>query len=363
MPCAVQSIERLQRDGLTSPSYRRLVSTLFGAASWETHVRYYRWLCEQNPSTRPDEPLPIYVCRVGDELVGHRTMIPSEVVFEGQHVRAGWGVDLYVLPTHQRQQIAARLLAAGNADFPLCLSLGQTEAGYQWAMKHGFHVAASLQRYARLLRPFRCVPKRIMQKAGLAGAARTLFGVPSVMTTRARYDVDVEIITSFVDRLDDPSDLRGNNPAHPRICRTPAFMQWRYFDNPFFRYEVRRFKLGPYGEAHAVWRVFDDALWRRGMLVDLVYPENVPQRVLALITAVVTECMRAAGVELFQCQTSDAAVLSAFGTGALATTQPGVRFLYSSNGGRARSSGLPEQWRLYPGDCDVDAHMARSSPP
>src|ERR1700675_2570966 len=89
-------IERLWPRDLDSPPYREMITAHFGTHAWAAHRQYYRWLFEQNPATEPGQPLSIYVARDGEQLIGHRAVIPAEAVVCGQRLRVGWGVDLFV---------------------------------------------------------------------------------------------------------------------------------------------------------------------------------------------------------------------------------------------------------------------------
>ena len=359
MPGAPQTIERLSRHELTSPAYRQLAAERFGAGNWEAHVRYARWLFDENPASRRDQPLPIFVCRYGHQWVGQMGVIPVDGRFDGISLRGGWCVDLFVLPDYQRRRVGENLATAVQHDFPLSLTLGQTDSAYGLACHLGWCAAGSLTRYRRLLRPLSGVAKKAMEKAGLASLAHARFTGSTAPEMPALPNILIEPVTSFADIADQHRDLRGAAGPPMRIGRTAAFMQWRYCDHPFFRYTVRRLMIAGHGEAYAVWRLIDDGLWRRASLVDLVCPGGLPQALIAQITALVTDCIRADGAEIFDCQTSDAAVLAALGTQPFSRTEPGMRFLYRHGAGPTPVPATAEAWRLYAGDGDADTHMAR----
>jgi hypothetical protein len=363
MPGVPYKIERLARDELTSPAYRQLAAERFGAENWEAHVRYVRWLLDENPASRRDEPLPIFVCRDRERLIGQLTVIPVDLRFNGTPLRGGWCVDTFVLPAYQRQRIGEGLHTTAQRDVAALLTVGQTEAGYRLLRHLGFCVAGSLTHYRRLLRPVSGVAKKALEKAGLTDLARALFRRPTAREIPPVPILRVEPITSFAHIVDRHCDLRGPAGAPTRICRTAAFMQWRYCDHPFFHYAVRRLTIAGHGDAYAVWRLIDDGLWRRASLVDLVYPNGLPQSLIAHVTAVVTDCMRGDGAEIFDCQTSDAAVLAALGTRPLSRAEPGMRFLYWLGVEPTPSRATAEPWRLYAGDGDADTYMARAMRP
>ena len=358
-----QTITRLSRDALATPPYEKLAKAIFGAGNWERHIRYCRWLYESNPAVEPTEPLPLYVCRDGEDFVGQLGVIPCHVMFDGAHLRAGWCVDNFVLPSHQRRQIGTRLIRAAWHDFPLLMDLGGTDPACEMELRLGWQVAGTLIWYKRFLRPLRCVSKKAMQTAGLVRAARSLIGVPAVTPSRVRHDVEVEAITSFTEHASEQRDLHASNETTARICRTPAFMQWRYFDNPLLEYSVRRLRLRPYGEVYAVWRLIDNPLWRTATLVDLVYADDIPVGALETVAQIVMGCMRADGAELFECQTTDPVLLGALRDGLFSRRERGMRFLYGQGNGQTLASIPCNQWRLYVGDSDADCYTARRGQP
>jgi GNAT superfamily N-acetyltransferase len=350
-------IERLSLGDLNTPEYRQLVAQQYGAGV-EAHIRYYQWLLGKNPAARPDEAL-VCVARDGDRFVGHRGLIPAEVDVGGQVTRVSWGVDLFVLPTHQGRNLGARLMAADATEFAASLSLGQSQAGHGSATKNGFRGIGDLVRYTRLLRPLRAGAKRILDKLNLRKSASALLGSRRGVRSRRRDDVVMETVTSFNDRLGDPSDLRGTRWSHAGVRRSAAFLQWRYIDHPFFHYEVRRLPLDGGGEAYVIWRLIDDSVWRRAFLVDVIYPADLPVARLASMLAAVLRCMRADGAEVMQCQTSDRAVIEALGRSPFAIAKPGLHFLYRHNDPRVRIPTAMDQWLLFTGDCDADTATVR----
>lgn len=142
------------------------------------------------------------------------------------------------------------------------------------------------------------------------------------------------------------------------VRRSPAFMHWRYLENPLLTYTVMHLKLSAHVEAYAVWRMVDDA-WRRGLLVDLVYPDVLPPAEMRLLAAAVVDSVRAAGADVFECQTSDAALLAALPGGVCTTRRPGVRFLYGEWPARNCPRVPAEDWKFYSGDCNVNALAGR----
>ena len=97
--------------------------------------------------------------------------------------------------------------------------------------------------------------------------------------------------------------------------------------------------------------------------MDLAYPSDLSRAVLRGLLARVMECARIDGAEIFECQSSDAQLLQALPRDLFAGTAPGVRFLYRRAGAGACPSIPVDRWRLYAGDCDLDALGGRGPAP
>ncbi len=359
MPGGPQTIERLSRHELNAPAYRQLSAQRFGSDNWEAQVRYACWLYDGNPASRRDEPLPIFVCRSGEQLIGQVGVIPIDLRLNGARLRGGWCVDLFVLPEYQGRRVGENLVAAVQRAFPVTLTLGQTDAAYRLARRLGWCAAGALTHSRQLLRPLSGIAKKVMEKVGLTSVAGAFRAGPAAAKIPPMANIRMQPVTSLADVADQQADLCGAGNSPTRIVRSAAFMQWRYCDHPFFRYTIRRLTIGGHGEAYAVWRVVDDRLWRRAALVDLVYPDELPQELITQIAAHVVDCVRAEGTEILECQTSDAAVLAALGKYSFSRSEPGMRFLYRLDAGLPPVPASADVWRLYASDGDADTHMAR----
>lgn len=334
------AIERLPHAQLAAPPYERFARAIFGQANWDAHIRYCRWLYQRNPHWTDDERLPVYTCRDGDAIVGQLGIIPAQIVLDGVRQRSGWCVDFFILPSHRRRGLGRQLLTAAHADFPLLMSLGQTDASYNLFLRCGWKPAGTMRTYKRYLRPVRCMTKKTLVSIGIGRFARTRPNAP--------VQTHVDWPTAEV-----------NAASNTRICRARDFLHWRYSDVPNLSYEFLTQEHNGSRASFAVWRSVSDPPWRRGVLVDLIYPTDLPDAGLTDLLARTADAMRAADVDVFECQTSDHRVLAALPHGPLTTEQPGVRFVFGGIDGAAWPAIPADKWRLYAGDCDLDALHAR----
>jgi GNAT superfamily N-acetyltransferase len=349
-----ERVSRLGRDELSGEVYRGLVESLFGAGQVDQRLRYIRWLFEQNPALKPAEALPIYVHWIGSQPTGQLGIIPVELVFSGKPMRGGWCVEFYILPGYRRRGIGGKLLHAAHQDFPLLLTLGQTDSSFSLFRKRGWHHLAPPTIHKKLLRYGHSLPKWALQKVGFSKAARCCFPQLRARSFRAPKDILCDQIDTFMDIPSLPQRHGPGKPGASYIRRSAAFLEWRFFSNPFVKYHVRRIGVNGQHEVYVAWRLVRYPIWYRAVLVDVLYPAEVSTTALEMVLKLAMRWAASQGAEQFECQTSDPRVLNALPTGFLTTRQPGARFLY----GMLDMTQCPivpsDEWRLFAADCDVE---------
>ncbi|RMF78894.1 MAG: GNAT family N-acetyltransferase [Planctomycetota bacterium] len=391
---AVLTIERIPADGLASTTYRSLARRLFGASRLDAHIAYCDWILKQNPARPPHEPPPLYVCRDDDAAVGQLAIIPARITTNNGHeYSAGWCVDFHILPSHQRRGIGGMLLDAAHADFPLLMTLGQTEASCRLFLKRNWRQLAQLTVYKRFLRPVRCVARKLSRAAGVGEfLARPAVRTPTASLTTPSAARRFGVIAP--DREAPPAADRAvavDGASAACIARDDAWLRWRYERCPVGRYEHRSFRpregAGRYGrrsfrpredagryertyitregggEMCAIWRTVFDGLLLRGMLVDVIGDAIFSIDELSAAFEELSRSMRAAGVDLLECRTSETRWLNAFPNGVFTSRRAGERFLIGARDGKLPPQLECASWRLVAGDCDVDAQLLRGSAP
>ncbi len=345
MPVAIAPVQRVAAGELTGSAYHRLAEALFGAANWSAHVRYCRWLLGDNPAGRTDGTLPLYVYTDGDDLAGQLAIVPADVAIAGHQLHAGWCVDFHVLPNHQRKGIGLQLLQAAAADFPLLLSLGQTEASGRLFRRCGWFDAGRLTVVAKPVSLWRLATNRILGRRD------------SVLRSLKRGDGFTPIAVA--------DDLRRfgiddwcTEDAPARVTRTADFVEWRYFRCPGVTYALRAVESRGQ-RACVVWRSVPDRRGRRARVVDFITPPKAAPEVVRRLIAATLHGLRDEGFALCDWPTSTPDILAALGCGVLTRQSPGARLIYG------RMDGVPApvvpiaRWSLAAGDCDVDAMGAR----
>ncbi len=349
------TVRRLSVAELDSSEYRDLVEQLFGAGCWDRHRRYYQWLFFDNPAAEPADTVPIYVCEHQGRFVGQAALWPFDMLLRGHRRHGGWFIDLYILPEFQRKGIGGLFHRAAAGDFDVVGSLGMTQGAYSLFKKGGWHMAGATTVYTHLLRPLRWLRKKAI--GAVAENPMAVLHEQSLRGIASGDGIEVSMVASAGELPESFDAGVIGDGVSTRVCRTRPFLRWRYLENPFGRYSVARLRSRHY-ESFAVWRVVDIAGSRRAVLVDLMHVTTPPAEILRRFANTLLGLMRATRAEVFECRTSDRALLDALPRGLLSRTGQGMQFVYFERGGS--TSMVPcEEWRLYPGDCDVDTFMVR----
>ena len=348
------SISRLGRIELTDRDYSTFIQPLFGGNKIADRIRYIEWLLGNNPNLPAKDALPIFVYRDSSEPIGQLGVIPVETVFGGKKLLGGWCVDFFVDPKAQRRGIGAKLLHAAYEDFPLLLTLGQSDLAFNLAHKLGWHDCGALTLCRTLLNHTTTVPKLLLKKAGLSFSGKKRSESHRPFSAK-NEDATVEELTSFSDfeipQLHDDGD-------EFYFQRSEQFLDWRYFDVPFASYTVLGICLNGRTNIAAVLRMSEENSWSKAKLVDLLYPFDIPAHDLKRALKIIKSFASSRGVEYFECKTSDQKLLEVLPKSMFSTSTPAERFLYSTADGIKQPVVSIDKWKLYVGDCDLDSFEA-----
>ena len=345
------SISRLGRIELTGRDYSTFIQPLFRGDKVADRIRYIEWLLGNNPTLPARDALPIFVYRDSSEPIGQLGIIPVETVFGGEKLLGGWCVDFFVSPKAQRRGIGAKLLHAAYEDFPLLLTLGQTDLAFNLFSKLGWHDCGTLTLYRTLLNHTTTVPKLLLKKAGLSFGGKKRSESHRPFSAKNEH-ATVEELTSFSDfeipQLHDDSD-------EFYVQRSEQFMDWRYLEVPFASYTVLSICLNGRTNIAAVLRMTEENSWSKAKLIDLLYPFNISTHDLNKALNLIKAFVSSRGAEHFECKTSDHKLLEALPKSMFSTSTPAERFLYSTADGIKQPVVSIDKWKLYVGDCDLDS--------
>ncbi|MDP2645971.1 MAG: GNAT family N-acetyltransferase [Desulfobacterales bacterium] len=345
---------RLKRSDLDSATYRQLIQSLFVKGQVDHRIRYARWLFEENCALKNDEQLPIYLCSIDSNAVGQLAIIPVEISLAGRPIRGGWCVDFYVNPHFQRRGIGIKLLNAAYQDFPVLMTLGQTDSSFDlFVSKFGWHHEDyRLTSYKSFLRTHLLV-KYLFKKMGLLKTKEEPRSLP-----QKKYEPPGGVLFRSMDSFEnitDPLNCQDEkDPKAAMVLRTPAFLEWRYIRHPFIKYNLNHIRPTRCCDIYVVWRMVHDDFWRRAALVDILYENGTPVTAMKIALKALMQCASFYGAQIFECQTTDQLVLKALPDSLLSVKKPAARFLYGMQN-MAECPLIPiSQWKLYAGDCDLE---------
>jgi GNAT superfamily N-acetyltransferase len=346
---------RLKRVDLYSPTYQWLIESLFPKEQFDKRLRYAKWIFDENPFLQKTEDLPIYIYRIDTIGVGHLAIIPTEIVFDGNLIRGGWCIDFFVNLNYQRRGIGKKLLAATYQDFPVLMTLGQTDAAFElFSAKLGWHYNDNRLTHYKISVGRHFLLKYFAIKVGLLKRAKP--NATPEKPFEGPKGVIFRSIDSFKEIIDslNRQDLRRDRVA--LILRTPAFLQWRYGCHPFVKYNINYVRPSNLYDIYIVWRIVTENIWRTAKIVDILYDSNIPLSAMKTALKVLIKCASFYGAEILECETSDTFVLKALPNNLLSVKDPGKRFLYSMQAIDKCPFFPIDHWKLFAADCDVDAY-------
>ncbi|MBF0290227.1 MAG: GNAT family N-acetyltransferase [SAR324 cluster bacterium] len=357
-----EHISRLSRNDLSSDLYQNLVKSLFNISTEKAtrRLQYLEWILDKNPALPLTEDLPIYIYWVGSNPVGQLIIIPVELIIEGQPIKGGWAVDFYLLKEYQRGGIGKKLLDAVYQDFPLLMAVANSKASFGLFEKLRWNQNAPMTCYTKMLNPEYSIPKkglhlfnRVIQKLGLNVQIKLDYLKPATQNSVLPDKSLFEPVNSFenIDLSSSFKSISDKNTAY--IPRSKAFLQWRYFSNPFAKYNAHHIRTNKDNEAYIIWRMIDDPLWCRAVVVDILSAHEISTSHLQTMLDLFIKYASSQGAERFECITNNSKVLDALPQGILAESSIVSWFLY----GMMDMKQCPtiESWEIFAGDCDVDA--------
>jgi acyl carrier protein len=270
----------------------------FSRAAWPNRPDHlvevrWPWMFVQSARRLGVDPR-VWLYRDGGRVVAHHGAIPVRLQAGSDVIDSAWFVDTMVLESHRSTAAGARLLIDSNDEFPVGLSLGQTEQMRTMALRLGWEQVAPLQTFVLLLRPQRVLGDKLHPlAAGVAGAGL------NARRHLKRYLAGPrggQLAVRTVDRFDARHDALWASVSREYGCavvRDASYLNWKYVAQPgqhFVRLELLRA-----GEIVAVMVLALDEpgaiyRYRRALLVDLVVSPSDSATVLGLLDALCRHC-------------------------------------------------------------------------
>ncbi|MEM9742978.1 MAG: HAD-IIIC family phosphatase [Pseudomonadota bacterium] len=268
--------------------------TEFTAATWlerdpSLAAERFNWMYVKSAERLNTDPR-IWRVEENKQFAAFQGSIPVRVKIGDDTKILRWLVDSMVRPEYRRFALGARLLTAARKDFPVNLSLGQSDDMRAIQDRLGFEEICPLTTFVLPIKPQRVLRGKmnpsfvpvVAAGVALSNQARRL-ALP-----RAR-DITVSEVTEFDARFDKLwSEL--SNDYRCAVVRDSSFLNWKYIDQPGQDFTRLAFE-GADGRLVG-WTVVkltsptEAYPYARATIVDLLSPANSARILYAIFDAV-----------------------------------------------------------------------------
>ncbi len=296
----------------------------------------FDWQFYRNPHAAGRSPF--LVGEIDGRIVALNGFMPASVRFHGAPIEACWSCDTYVSSEHRGKGIGKQLIARVTDRAPLMLGYGISDMSdpifekQQWRLHPGlelvfFHVA----------------------EPGIRGKLKNAASrVASLRSARMR-DEGSELWEALSDDQVAALDelwIRCRDDFPSAVQRDGAYLRWKYFEHPFYRY--RAYVTRTDGRLAAALFVRHDP--NESVIVDYSGPADAEGEITALAADIVRD-LEDLGTTRIKCESTHKPLINALKR---------VGFIGSPHASRFRVRTHDDSrdpfhgWLLMPGDSDGD---------
>ncbi len=325
----------------------------FGEPLTDGSRRRWRWQYLDNPETGPEGP-EIWVAREGETLLGQYASMPVRLHWNGELVRASWGMDVFLRPEARGRGLGAHLFTTWSDHVEVALGLGLTPSSYGLFKKLGYEDVGPVPFFEKVIDPVAVARRHLGGTLGsLAGGAlrlglRILHPEPGPPTGR----VLVRQVAGFSDEYD---GLWEHVRSGYAMCarRDSAYLNWKYVHCPTRRYDLWEARRQGELVGFAVSRHEDYHGLRIGWLIDVFAAPGDHETKDALIAEVLRE-FGALGVARAQAFSMNGALASDLLRRGFRRGRSPMQFCVGSHVPNGDVFGELQRWHVVFGDSDMD---------
>lgn len=274
-----------QATSADKPAISDFLRAAYGARSEFKFPQRWEWAFEQNPFLASAAP-PVWIALAPDgRVIGQSAALVEPLVVAGVEVRAGWGVDFYVLPEYRGQGIGTRLQAANNQAQEVFISLSMTDTAAQIKRELGLRPLQPVGLYTRLLvhdpdsvaetlgQKLPWLPEPV-RKWTAPAAARLLTRRDTPRPSQPSSRLTIHRAAGFTEAFD--RLWEQISPAFSALVRRDArYLTWKYRHQPHVHYEILTALRAGDLAGYAVLRRARPPERNAGILADLfAHPED-----------------------------------------------------------------------------------------
>lgn len=342
----------------------------------------WNWQFVKNPYTRfTDGSVPVWIAELDGKIVGQIAVQEGALEIDGTIHRAGWIVDVMILPSHRGLGLGHRLYSEVAKDCPILVTLTMALATRRMAERIGAINIGDVSLYTRLTHLKSGAVKRYLQMrtahhTGVNTAIRALcryflahhlvamggnllLSLRDTLVGLPRRSKKTQILETHQFGPDLDAFWRRVSPDFPvAFARDRKFLNWRFFDCPQMRY--RCFIASRHGNivGYVVLREAEPMELPEGIIVDLVAARSDRETIQDLVAFALE--FFGTNVAAVQCATSISEfedVLRTYGFHSFRTERPNCVVSDPAMQQRLRDSS--KEWLFSKADHDWDQiHLA-----
>lgn len=317
------------------PAVQKFLARNFPANDHQNRPGWLEWQIA-NPSGAH-----IQLCLCDREIAALSFFLPVRFRCQGKSRSGAFSVSTMVAPEHRRKGLGKKIHAARLENFDFALSSGQSVANHKLYMKMGFH---KLEEYRFMLvtkkipRPYfkRKYVHEFLSWAKFKSVSLTGSLRQSGLRVKVERTLPDDIPQAFFEDRLPQSDVIF--PLHNR-----DYLQWRYVDHPYFRYEFALVVDGDNLLGLGVLRRSGKQI----ILVDMYcLHKDLPRVVHSLVTDV--------DADVVYCRFAGARLTEALDRAGCYSHLHGSTYLGNSLNSELRADLENSAWCLFMGDSDED---------
>lgn len=255
-----------------------MYADVFGPEALETSRERWKWQYELNPHCSELGP-EIWVARQGGKVQGQYASMPVRLWVKGKALRASWGMDVMVRPNLQRKGLGSRLFLYWDQQVEASLGLGLSPSSYALFRKLQFEDVGPVPCFSKILSAKTLVARRAPGLGFFLAPALTLLLWLFFPERSTRQKSGTEKVR--VSKLEGPF-----TPDYDRLWervvsafdfiaeRKASYLEWKFHQVPYVRYDVLEARRGEELSGYAVVRIAERNGVKLGLLVDWLVDPN-----------------------------------------------------------------------------------------
>ncbi|MBV8757235.1 MAG: GNAT family N-acetyltransferase [Deltaproteobacteria bacterium] len=299
-------------------------------------ARLFDWQFLANP--HQDGRPPFVVGELDGRIVALNGFMPARVRYHGKPVEACWSCDTYVSGEHRGKGIGKQLIAQVTKSAPLMLGYGISDMSdpifekFQWTKHSDIELVF-------------CHLAETGLRGKIKNAVSRVAALRSVRLHGADYDVIETASPEFVSQVDELW-ARSADGYLSTVARDGAYVRWKYFEHPFYRYTAYAMRSG--ADLKATLIVRHDPV--EAVIVDYVGPASDEDAIASLAVEVARDAADRDTTRI-KCESTHKPLISALKRVGFIGSPYASRFRVRDN---SEDVDALAGWLLMPGDSDGD---------